>query len=178
MSEANRVFARMTTPGTRPAAEDTKLLHIAPRRQGAAAGQGRVVEVVRRRSSRVAPPVEPADPPARSVHAATWPEGFQACPAPIPPPADAPAKSPDPALPVGHVKPGWEPLLAPVEPAEPAAKPLAGPRRQPRATRALAKRCFADPFAAEDIGANCRRCGYLVEPEPERYGLMTCASCD
>ena len=175
MSEADRVFARMTTPGTNPASEETKLLHIAPRRRGDAGGQGRVVEVVHRRSSRTAPPAEPANPPARSVHAATWPEGFQARPAP--PPADAAAASPDPAPPVGHVMPGWEPLLAAVEPDEPATKPASNRHRQPRATKPVAKRAFADPFATEDTGTNCIRCGYLVEPEREKRGLLTCHQC-
>jgi hypothetical protein len=36
---------------------------------------------------------------------------------------------------------------------------------------------FADPFAADDDGANCLRCGYLVEPARERRGLLTCATC-
>jgi hypothetical protein len=60
--------------------------------------------------------------------------------------------------------PGWEPLLAPVEPVEPAAKPVVG-------------RAFADPFAAEDTGTNCIRCGYLVSPEREKRGLLTCHQC-
>lgn len=73
--------------------------------------------------------------------------------------------------------PGWEPLLAPFEPDEPTTKPTASPRRQPRVATPKVERRFADPFAAEDTGANCLRCGYLVEPTRERRGLMTCASC-
>ncbi len=56
----------------------------------------------------------------------------------------------------------------------------AGQRRrwsQPRAAKPVAGRAFADPFAAEDTGANCIRCGYLVEPEREKRGLLTCHQC-
>ena len=74
--------------------------------------------------------------------------------------------------------PGWKPLLSPIEPeAVPAV--LAAPQRQPKAS-AVSKtreRAFADPFATEDTGANCFRCGYLVEPAREKRGLMTCAGC-
>jgi hypothetical protein len=73
--------------------------------------------------------------------------------------------------------PGWEPLLAPVEPVEPAVKPVRNRHRQPRAARPAAERAFADPFAAEDTGTNCIRCGYLVEPEREKRGLLTCNQC-
>ena len=34
-----------------------------------------------------------------------------------------------------------------------------------------------DPFAADNIGTNCLRCGYLVQPARERRGLLTCATC-
>jgi hypothetical protein len=179
MSEADRVFARMTTPGSHPEPEDkTQLLHITSRRRGAIAGQSRTVEVVHRRSERVAPSPEQEQPPRSSAHAATWPDGFPARSAPIAAPAASlsPAPAPNPPQ-VGHVMPGWEPLLAPVQPDDPLAEPAASPRRQPRAAKSPAGRRFADPFAAEDTGANCLRCGYLVEPARERRGLMTCAQC-
>ncbi len=38
-------------------------------------------------------------------------------------------------------------------------------------------RHFADPFADGDDGANCIRCGYLVEPAREARGLWTCSKC-
>jgi hypothetical protein len=38
-------------------------------------------------------------------------------------------------------------------------------------------RHYADPFAQDDVGANCLRCGYLVEPAREKRGLLTCAGC-
>jgi hypothetical protein len=175
MSEADRVFARMTTPGTHPAPEDKQFLHITARRRGTVAGQSRVVEVVHRRSDRAAPPVEPANPTAQSAHAATWPEGFRARPAP--PVAESPAASADPAPQIGHVMPGWEPLLAPAEPAEPPDKSPAGPQPSPKAAKSATRRAFADPFAATDTGANCIRCGYLVEPVREERGLLTCKQC-
>ena len=178
MSEADRVFARMTTPGSHPAPEDKEFLSVTSKRRGAVAGQSRTVEVVHRRSDRTAPRLEPAHLHAPSTHAATWPEGFPARPAPSPPLVNRPDKTPDqnPSQ-VGHVMPGWEPLLAPVQPDEPAAEPVASPQRRPRVARPPAGRRFADPFAPEDTGANCLRCGYLIEPGRERRGLMTCASC-
>jgi hypothetical protein len=99
MSEADRVFARMTTPGALPSPEDTQLLHVTSRRRGAVAGQSRVVEVVHRRSGQKARWVEPE-------HATPWPEGFQGRSAPILPPVEDPAASPVPAAPVGHLMPG------------------------------------------------------------------------
>jgi hypothetical protein len=38
-------------------------------------------------------------------------------------------------------------------------------------------RRVADPFDPADDGANCLRCGYVIEPARERRGLMTCAEC-
>jgi hypothetical protein len=62
-----------------------------------------------------------------------------------------------------------------VKPAEPPVETaVAGPRK-PRVPKAAVRR-FADPFADED-GANCIRCGYLVEPAREKRGLMTCSVC-
>ena len=178
MSEADRVFARMTTPGTLPSPEDKQTLHVTSRRRGAVAGQSRVVEVVHRRSGRMAAPMEPA-------HAANWPEGFQGRSAPTPPPAEAPAATPVAAPPVGHLMPGWEPLLPPLQPVEPVAEVRASspprprvprperPEKQPKST----ERAFADPFAADDSGQNCIRCGYLVSPAREKRGLTTCMQC-
>jgi hypothetical protein len=178
MSEADRVFSRMTTPGALPSPEDKQFLHVTSRRRGAVAGQSRVVEVVHRRSSSTAAPAEPA-------HAATWPEGFQGRSAQTLPPAEDPAASPVPAPPVGHLMPGWEPLLPPLQPVEPAAKIPAGSRPRPQVAKLeqsknqpeSTKRAFADPFAADDSGTNCIRCGYLVSPTREKRGLKTCLQC-
>src|SRR5689334_11270626 len=115
MSEADRVFARMTTPGSLPSPEDKQFVHVTSRRRGAVAGQSRVVEVVHRRSGQKASPAELAP-------AASWPEGFQGRSAQSLPPVEDPAVSPPPASPVAHVMPGWEPRLPPLQPVEPAAK--------------------------------------------------------
>ena len=178
MSEADRVFSRMTTPGSLPSPEDKQFLHIASRRRGAVASQSRVVEVVHRRSGRIAPPAEP-------VQAPTWLERLQGCSTPALPAAQEPAATPAHAPPVGHLMPGWEPLLPPLEPVEPAAKILAGVRPRPRVAKPeraniqsiSTQRAFADPFAADDTGANCICCGYLVSPAREKRGLMTCLQC-
>jgi hypothetical protein len=39
------------------------------------------------------------------------------------------------------------------------------------------ERTFADPFATDESGANCFRCGYLVEAAREERGKLTCAAC-
>ena len=41
----------------------------------------------------------------------------------------------------------------------------------------MTERLFADPFSHDDGGANCMRCGYLVEPVREKRGLVTCLGC-
>jgi hypothetical protein len=81
--------------------------------------------------------------------------------------------------------PGWEPLLPPLQSAEPAAKIPAGIHSRPRSAkpeqskdqRRSTGRAFADPFAAGDTGTNCIRCGYLVSPAREKRGLLTCLEC-
>jgi hypothetical protein len=66
-------------------------------------------------------------------------------------------------------------------PDAPLAETVMAERRRPRVPRANSAkktaRHFADPFAAGDDGANCMRCGYLVEPVREKRGLLTCAAC-
>ncbi len=178
MSEADRVFSRMTTPGSLPSPEDKQFLHVTSRRRGATAGQSRVVEVVHRRSGHMAPSAEPA-------RAATWPEELQGRSASTLPLAEAPAATPVPAPQVGHLMPGWEPLLPPLQPTEPACKSPAATRPQRRVAKpgrsenqpVSPGRAFADPFAADDSGTNCIRCGYLVSPAREKRGLMTCMQC-
>src|SRR5690349_19607780 len=83
-------------------------------------------------------------------------------PTPALPAAEEPAATPAPTPPVGHLMPGWEPLLPPLEPAEPAAKIRAGVHPRPRVAKPeraniqskSTQRAFADPFAADDSGAN------------------------
>ena len=72
--------------------------------------------------------------------------------------------------------PAWEP--APVEASE-VAPPLDPPVRirAPRSPAPATARRVADPFDAEDDGANCMRCGYAVEAVREKRGLLTCGRC-
>ncbi|MFC7690480.1 hypothetical protein ACFQY5_13650 [Paeniroseomonas aquatica] len=115
------------------------------------------------------------------------------------PTLDQPAAAPEAAPQVGHVMPGWEPLLPPAEaeapqPRQPRAAARAASAKAPPVAAASApdkqdpdkqdpekpapsRRAFADPFAAEDTGTNCLRCGYLVQPGREKRGLLTCAQC-
>jgi len=66
-----------------------------------------------------------------------------------------------------------------VKSVEPPVETAVAKQRRPRVLKAPIKaavRRFADPFADDD-GANCLRCGYLVEPAREKRGLMTCSAC-
>jgi hypothetical protein len=77
----------------------------------------------------------------------------------------------------------WDP--SPKPPVDVSLTPTAGNAvadgPQPGATRSKAQkdasRRFADPFADDDSGANCLRCGYLVERAREDCGKMTCSQC-
>ena len=172
MSEADRVFARLTTPGSLPAPEDKQFLHVTSRRRGAVPGQSRVVEVVHRRSGRSAEPAQAALRPEDVQGHSTLPL------------AEERAATPVPAAQVGHLMPGWKPL-PPLQPVEEATKTqssirsqrqIAKPKRpkdQPMSTT----RAFADPFAVDDTGTNCIRYGYLVSPAREKRGLLTCMQC-
>ncbi|MFC7540926.1 hypothetical protein ACFQU2_17685 [Siccirubricoccus deserti] len=75
-----------------------------------------------------------------------------------------------------HVMPMWEP--SPQQSAVPADTTVAERRRTrlPKKAPEAAARSFADPFADDD-GANCIRCGYLIEQAREKCGLMTCSKC-
>jgi hypothetical protein len=111
------------------------------------------VEVIHRRSGRTASSKEATNSPARSAHAATWPEGFQGPFAPILRPMEDPAATPPPVSQVGHLMPSWEPLLPPLQPAEPVSKVPTGIRSQRRVAKAERsenepipiKRTCADP---------------------------------
>ena len=160
-------------------ASERRHIVTAPRRSGPGTGKSRVVEVVhvRRDGAR---PVEDHLPSALPTrHAETWPEGFRAKPVQPLLQQDIPAAVPEPAPPVVHVMPMWEP--SPPQPEPPPVKTVMAERRLPRMPKARTSegtaRHFADPFADVDDGANCLRCGYLVEPAWERRGLLICAAC-
>jgi hypothetical protein len=145
-----------------------------------------VVEVVhvRRDGSR---PMESRPHPAPwSVRAEIWPEGFRAKPVQPLSPQGIQQVAPEPAPAAVHVMPMWEP--SPPQPASLAVTrdelPVETARaveRRPRTPKAKTPkdtaRHFADPFAAGDDGANCMRCGYLVEAAREKRGLLTCSTC-
>jgi hypothetical protein len=76
--------------------------------------------------------------------------------------------------------PAWEPMAAeaapPGAPGEPVPRPPRSAAGRKPAAHVPARR-VADPFDAEDDGANCLRCGYAVEPSREKRGLATCQAC-
>jgi hypothetical protein len=177
MSETDRVFPRQQQ-GPNTTSNEKRLILSAPRRSGPGGGKSRVVEVVHVRRSRSKPIEDEPRPVPWDLRAATWPGGFRAKSAAPLPPAEIAPVAPEPAHPVVHVMPMWEPsapqAAAPVETAVAETRRTRTPK--PRAPKATA-RDFADPFAEDDSGANCIRCGYLVESAREKRGLMTCSDC-
>lgn len=181
MDNIDRVFARFKDDKPEPA-DRRETLNI-PRRSGT--GGSRTVEVVHLRSGRGT-----TDRPQRldpRVRAASWDGGFQAkrpIATPVPP---APVTA-NAIAPTTHVMPAWEPTWAKEASSAPGSPTLteapdAAERRgrgRPRkeAHTAPPARHVADPFDADDDGANCLRCGYAIEPAREKHGLMTCAGCD
>src|SRR4051794_28569078 len=186
MSEANRVFPRQDKPRAQTSRVERRFIVSAPRKSGSGGGKSRVVEVVHVRRNRSRPIENRPRPASWSVGAETWPEGFRAASALPLPQQDIPPVAPEPAQPTVHVMPMWEP--SPQQPAQPVVAPAEPPietavveHRKPRTSKpkipkAMARR-FADPFAQNDTGANCIRCGYLIEQAREKRGLMTCSTC-
>ncbi|MBK1660125.1 hypothetical protein [Paracraurococcus ruber] len=186
MSDIDRVFSGRPSRRTVNAPEEQHRIVSIPRRGKFAGGGSRAVEVVHVRRPG-ATPAGSTRPAAWSVRAEAWPEGFRAkAPAPALPVAEPPA-APEPSPPTVHVMPMWQPSPPPTaaepSPPEPLAATLAvTPTRRRRTALPEAQpvpghgRSFADPFGAEE-GANCLRCGYLVEPARERRGLLTCKAC-
>jgi hypothetical protein len=185
MSEADRVFPRREDLEAQSTPSERRLVLSTPRKGAAGGGRGRVVEVVHVRRSGPRPVEDRPRPAPWSVRAEVWPEGFRAKPAP-PPPRDIQPVAPDPAQPTVHVMPVWEPTrprsAQPVAESteQPGGMAAAGDRAR-RAPKPMAPettgRLSADPFSHDDGGANCIRCGYLVDPAREKRGLMTCSEC-
>jgi len=179
MSEADRVFPPRQAQGEPISTDEKRFIHTTPRRSGLGANKSRVVEVVHVRRNRSGLTDDSPRPAARDVGAETWSEGFRAkSPKPFPP-HDIPPVASAPTQPTVHVMPMWEPSAQ--QPAEPQVEAKASRRGRPQiqkpATPAVMIRAFADPFATDDGGANCIRCGYLVEQGREKRGLMTCSKC-
>jgi hypothetical protein len=115
-------------------------------------------------------------------HAESWPDGFRAKTAGPDSTFNAAPFTPEPLPPTVHVMAAWDP--SPKPPAAvppPAADSVAVDGQQPPASwrgepRVVSRR-FADPFADDDSGANCLRCGYLVERAREYRSKMTCSRC-
>jgi hypothetical protein len=185
MSEADRVFPARKGQGPQAPSSEKRHILSASRRSGPRAGKARMVEVVHVRRDRSRPSKDHPRPAPASQHAETWPEELQAKPAQPLPPQDIQPIVPEPVPPVVHVMPMWVPSQPQLVPPAPKSDEVAGKaglaRQRRRRTPAepvsrVAARRFADPFADED-GANCIRCGYLVEPAREKRGLMTCSVC-
>ena len=184
MSDANRVFSRQPKQAT--SSSQTRHIVTAPRKNSAGTVRSRVVEVVHvaRRSSG---PVkdQPSSTPSHA-HVEAWPDGFHAKPPAPALPQEAQPTASENRPPIVHVMPAWEPSVQ--QPATADAEPGERPnstqavegldRRdaKPRPPKMTVRR-FADPFADSDDGANCIRCGYLVERAREARGLWTCSKC-
>ena len=180
MDEIDRVFARFKDDKTEPA--DRRETLSIPRRNGT--GGSRTVEVVHLRS-RGANKDHSQRLDSR-VRAASWEGGFQTKP-PAPKPVLPEPVSVTPIPPTTHVMPAWKP--AGHEGASPASVlPAAAegpsiverhgrgrPRKEISATSPV--RHIADPFDADDDGANCLRCGYAIERDRDRRGLTVCSAC-
>lgn len=184
MSEAGRVFS--SHPKRIVSLDEPQHIVTAPRKNSSGTIASRVVEVVHVSRGKPKPVQNHPRPAPYNAHAETWPDGFRAkSPPPAPQQATMPFV-PEPASPIVHVMPMWEPSVQQPAPGDekPAALPsgtAAVERRKPGRPRLnppkVTTRQFADPFAADDDGANCMRCGYLVEPAREARGLMKCATC-
>jgi hypothetical protein len=186
MSEVDRVFPGRNELGAQSSHSEQRLVLSTRRRSGAAGGRSRVVEVVHVRRSGPTPVENHLRPAPRSVRAEVWPEGFRAKPVLSLPLQDIQPVAPEPAQPTVHVMPMWEPTQqrSAQSVAEPAEQPGGMAAAGGRASRVLKPKApettgrpFADPFSPDDGGANCMRCGYLVEPAREKRGLMTCSGC-
>ncbi len=180
MDDIDRVFARFKDDKPEPT-NRRETLSI-PRRNGA--GGSRTVEVVHLRSGGGM-----KDRPQRlepRVRAASWDGGLQAqrpVATPVLPPPVAAAATP----PTTHLMPAWEPAATKGASSAPPSEKVAGApdatarRGQGRPRKEVSTtprpRHIADPFDADDDGANCMRCGYAIEPVREKRGLMTCEAC-
>jgi hypothetical protein len=182
MSEADRVFPARKGQGSQTLTSEKRLILSAPRRSGPGSGKSRVVEVVHLRRDRSRPAEDQPRSAPWSVRVEAWPEKHVQ---PLPPQGTQPT-APEPAPPVVHVMPMWEPSQP--QPLLPETKSRERqfeaevpkqrlPRVPPTKTPEESARHFADPFAGGDDGANCFRCGYLVGPAREKRGLLTCSTC-
>lgn len=185
MSEADRVFPRQEKQVGQNSAGEKRFITSAPRRGGLGGSKSRVVEVVHVRSGRSKPAEQRSHPSSRNTRAEMWPDGFRAKSALLPMQHGAPPATPAPVQPTAHVMPAWAPSpQQSIQPVTASADPpteVSTDHRRPRISKSAASRAptrrFADPFADDDSGANCLRCGYLIEKVREQRNLLTCAAC-
>lgn len=176
MFDIERVFARM---GARHHAATPQQEHRSIPRRGKLTGN-RLVEVVRLPARGVSAAQVGSGRTDTSVRAATWEDGFPAKSAAAPASISQAAEE-SAGHAVVHVMPMWTRRIAELggesSPPVPAGAPRpAAPTKGFRQPQRSARR-VDDPFDASDEGANCLRCGYLVEPAREKRALMTCARC-
>lgn len=184
MTEADRVFSGIKgRTGQFPSSEQ-RFIQRRSRQGGVSRNQTQVVEVVHVRHGAKRAVDDQAYLAEAAVGTEAWSDDVDTVPMKQLPDL-APAPAAEPQQPVAHVMPMWEPRAAEVPLAAstddmPTQAPV--PAKRTRRTRTGSKleaaaRRHADPFAEDDSGANCLRCGYLVEPARERRGWLTCAQC-
>jgi hypothetical protein len=177
MSEIDDVFANFRDE--KAPTTDRRETRSIPQR---GARGSRTVEVVHVRSGSTPRSTDQPRQSSFGVRAAAWDDGFPARQAPQRPAAPQPPLS-VPVEPTFHIMPARSPSVPAAEaaPVVPDPNPVIATRRgrgRPRKQAvAQPKRHVADPFDANDDGANCLRCGYAIQPARERRGLMTCAAC-
>jgi hypothetical protein len=182
MSEVDRVFPPRAEEADVVKAGEKRFIQATSRKRGLASAQTRIVEVVHLRSTRSKPADEPRQRVVARQHAESWPDGFRAKTAGPKSTFEAAPFVPEPSPPTVHVMAAWDPSPKPPAATPPpaadavTAEAQQQPAPQRKAPRAVSRR-FADPFADDDSGANCLRCGYLVERAREDCGKMTCSQC-
>jgi type IV secretory pathway VirB10-like protein len=184
MTEADRVFAGIKGRAGQSTGSEQRIIQRRSRQGGVSRSQTRVVEVVHVRHAAKRPVNDQPFLSEAAVGPDAWSDDVDTVTTShmldlIPAPAA------EPQQPVVHVMPTWEPRAAEVPLAAstddmPTQAPV--PAKRTRRTKTGSKpdaaaRRYADPFANDDSGTNCLRCGYLVEPTRERGGWLTCARC-
>jgi hypothetical protein len=182
MSEIDRVFPPRAEDADVTKAGEKRFIQATSRKRGLASAQTRIVEVVHLRSSKSKPADEPSHRAVARQHAESWLDGLRAKTAAPESIFGVASVGSKPSPPTVHVMAGWDPSPKPpaATPPPPADAVVAGGQQPPafrrKAPRVVSRR-FADPFADDDSGANCLRCGYLVERAREDRGKMTCSRC-
>ena len=177
MDDKDHVFARFKD--NQPASAGRREVMNIPRRSGASGS--RSVEVVHARLGAAATAKDSTRRSGKQAHPMPSDGSFAARPATRAPAALEPdlAKAPPP---VAHVMAAWEPSVVADEVATsgraeaPSAETVTT-LAESHHRRRKSTRHFADPFDAADLGANCLRCGYAIDPAREQRGLRTCADC-